>query len=359
MKVLLLTHSGRQDSSSRIRFLQYLPLLRQQDIEVDVSPLLSDKYVLSKISGKSIISYWNLIFLGYWGRVKILFKVKSYDLIIIHKEIFPYVPAFVERLFHLIGVFYIVDYDDATYHNYDNHSNYFVRLLLGKKIDTIMRFAKIVIVGNKYLSLRAELSRASKIEIIPSVVDLDKYKVVKSNHNKRLVVGWIGSPSTGKYLLEIESIYNLLASEFDVRFVAVGCNKETLKNLPIEVLPWSEETEVQLIQSFDVGIMPLSNSLWEKGKCGYKLIQYMACGLPVVASPIGINKQIIENGKNGFLAQEPDEWVGALRQLLNDESLRRFMGENGRKCVEKVYSLQVQSKKFEKIINNALSLKIS
>jgi len=116
------------------------------------------------------------------------------------------------------------------------------------------------------------------------------------------------------------------------------------------VLPWSEETEVQLIQSFDVGIMPLTNSLWEKGKCGYKLIQYMACELPVVASPIGVNKQIIENGKNGFLAQEPDEWVGALRQLLNDESLRRFMGENGRKLVEEEYSLQVQSKKFEKII---------
>jgi glycosyltransferase involved in cell wall biosynthesis len=355
MKVLLLTHSGRQDSSSRIRFLQYLPFFKQQGIQVDVSQLLSDEYVSAIVLGKSKQSLWSLILLSYWNRVKILFKVKNYDLIIIHKEIFPYVPAFVERLFHLIGVFYIVDYDDATYHIYDNHSNYFVRLLLGKKIDAIMRFSNTVIVGNKYLSLRAELSRANKIEIIPSVVDLNKYKVVKSNCNKRLVVGWIGSPSTGKYLLEIESIYNLLASEFDVRFVAVGCNKETLKNLPIEVLPWSEETEVQLIQSFDIGIMPLSNSLWEKGKCGYKLIQYMACGLPVVASPIGINTKIIQNGTNGLLAKDTSEWIKALRQLLNDESLRRNMGENGRKCVEKVYSLQVQSQKLGKIINNALS----
>ena len=350
MKVFLLTHSGRQDSSSRIRFLQYLPFFKQQGIQVDVSQLLSDEYVSAIVLGKSKQSLWSLILLGYWNRVKILFKVKNYDLIIIHKEIFPYIPAFVERLLCFIGIIYIVDYDDATFHNYDKHNNWLVRLLLGKKIDAIMRFSNTVIIGNRYLSSRAQLSGANQIEIIQSVVDLNKYKVVKSNCNKQLVVGWIGSPSTGKYLLEIESIYKLLASEFDVRFVAVGCNKETVKELPIEVLPWSEETEVQLIQSFDVGIMPLTNSLWEKGKCGYKLIQYMACELPVVASPIGVNKQIIENGKNGFLAQEPDEWVGALRQLLNDESLRRFMGENGRKLVEEEYSLQVQSKKFEKII---------
>ena len=355
MKVLLLTHSGRKDSSSRIRLLQYVPSLKQQGIQVDVSSLLSDEYVLSVVLGQSTKSYWRLIFLGYYNRIKILFKVKSYDLIIIHKEIFPYIPAFVERLLHFIGVIYIVDYDDATFHKYDNHKNWLVRFFLGKKIDTVMKYSKVVIIGNKYLFSRAQLSGANQIKIIPSVVDLSRYEAIKSNYNKQLVVGWIGSPSTGKYLLEIESIIKLMIKEFDVRFVAVGCNKETVKKLPIEVLPWSEETEVQLIQTFDIGIMPLSNSIWEKGKCGYKLIQYMACGIPVIASPIGINSKIIKNGINGFLAEDIDKWKQALRNLLNNENLRKYMGENGRKCVEEEYSLQVQSQKFGKIINNILS----
>ena len=355
MKVLILSHAGRQDSSSRIRLLQYIPFFKQQGIQIDVSPLFSDEYISRVVLGRPIQSYWSLILLGYWNRLKILFKVKSYDLIIIHKEIFPYFPAFVERQLCFIGIVYIVDYDDATFHKYDNHNNWLIRILLGKKIDAVMRYSKIVIAGNKYLSSRAQLTGASRIEIIPSVVDLNRYNLAKSDYNKQLVVGWIGSPSTGKYLLEIESIYKMLAGEFDVRFVAVGCNKETVKELPIEVLPWSEETEVKLIQSFDVGIMPLTNSIWEKGKCGYKLIQYMACGLPVVASPIGINKKIIQNGNNGFLAQNTSEWEQALRKLLNDESLRRYLGKNGRKFVEEEYSLQVQSQKLGKIIQSLLT----
>lgn len=352
MKVLFLTHSGRQDSSSRVRLLQYIPFFKQNGIEVDVSSLLSDEYVLSMINGNSIKSYLNLIFFGYWNRIKILFKLKSYDLIIIHKEIFPYFPALVERLIYLMKIAYVVDYDDATFHKYDNHKNWFVRFFLGKKIDRIMKFSNAVIIGNEYLSSRAQLSGANRIEIVPSVVDLNKYKEVKINYNKELVVGWIGSPSTGKYLLEIKSIFKLLKKEFDVRFVFVGCNKDTVKELPVEVCPWSEETEVQLIKSFDIGIMPLKNSLWEKGKCGYKLIQYMACGIPVVASPIGINTQIVQNGTNGFLAKDIIGWEVALRKLLTDESLRRKMGKNGRKRVEEEYSAQVQSKKLIKIINS-------
>jgi len=355
VKVLFLTHSGRQDSSSRVRLLQYIPFLKQNSIQVDVSSLLSDEYVLRMISGNSIKSYWNLILSGYWNRIKILFKLKSYDLIIIHKEIFPYFPPLVERLIYLMKIAYVVDYDDATFHKYDNHKNWFIRLFLGKKIDIIMKLSNVVIIGNKYLSSRAQLSGANRIEIIPSVVDLNKYNDVKSNYGKQLVVGWIGSPSTGKYLLQIKSIFQLLKKEFDVRFVVVGCNKDIVKELPVEVFSWSEETEVQLIKSFDIGIMPLKDSKWEQGKCGYKLIQYMACGIPVVASPIGINTQIVQNGINGFLAEDIIGWEQALRKLLSNESLRRFMGKNGRKRVVEEYSIQVQSKKLIKIINSLLN----
>ena len=352
MKVLLLSRYDRLSASSRQRFLQYLPLMEQQNIHTDVSPLFSDEYLLALYSGKSC---WRLILSGYWTRIKTLFKVRSYDLIWIQIEIFPYIPAFAERLLRFIGVVYIVDYDDAIYHNYDKNPHWLIRALLGKKIDVVMRSSSLVIVGNDYLYGRARSSGASLIELIPTVVDLNRYPAVQSTNNKPIVIGWIGSPSTSKYLLTISSIYKSLLSEFDVRFVAVGGNQETLKGLPIEVLPWSEETEVQLIKSFDIGVMPLTDSPWERGKCGYKLIQYMACGLPVVASPVGVNKQIVENGTNGFLAKEPHEWEQALRKLLNDKRLRRNMGEKGRERVEAKYSMQVQSIKLEKIIRGALN----
>jgi glycosyltransferase involved in cell wall biosynthesis len=347
MKVLLLSRYDKLSASTRQRFLQYLPLMEQQNIHTDVSSLFSDEYLLALYSGKS---RWSLIFSAYWKRIKTLFKARSYDLIWIQMEIFPYVPAFAERLLRFLGVVYIVDYDDAIYHNYDKNPHWLIRALLGKKIDVIMRFSKMVIVGNEYLYGKAQSSGANRIELIPTVVNLNRYTAVQSTNNKPMVIGWIGSPSTSKYLLTISSIYKSLLSEFDVRFVAVGGNQETLKGLPIEVLPWSEETEVQLIKSFDIGIMPLTDSPWERGKCGYKLIQYMACGLPVVASPVGINKQIVENARNGLLAKEPYEWEQALRKLLNDKNLRQSMGKNGRERVEKIYSLQVQSVKLAKII---------
>jgi len=352
IKVLLLSRYDRLGASSRLRFFQYLSFLEQQNIETDISPLFSDKYLLALYSGKS---YWRWILSGYYLRIKTLFKVKSYDLIWIEKEIFPYLPAFMERFLRLIGVILIVDYDDAIYHNYDKNQNWIIRTFLGKKIDTVMRSSSLVIVGNDYLYKKAQLSGANLIELIPTVVDIKRYVFDQSTNSKPLVIGWIGSPATNKYLLAIAPIYKSLLREFDIRLVVVGCNKETFKEesfkgLPIEVIPWSEETEVQLIKSFDIGIMPLTDSPWERGKCGYKLIQYMACGLPVVASPVGVNKQIVENDRNGLLAKEPYEWEQALRKLLNDKNLRQSMGKNGRERVEKIYSLQVQSVKLAKII---------
>ena len=351
MKVLLLSRYDKLGASTRQRFLQYLPFMEQQNIHTDVSSLFSDEYLLALYSGKS---RWSLIFSAYWKRIKTLFKARSYDLIWIQMEIFPYVPAFAERLLRFLGVVYIVDYDDAIYHNYDKNPHWLIRALLGKKIDVIMRFSKMVIVGNEYLYGKAQSSGANRIELIPTVVNLNRYTAVQSTNNKPMVIGWIGSPSTSKYLLSISSIYRSLLSEFDVRFVAVGANQETLKGFPIEVLPWSEETEVKLIQSFDIGIMPLTDTPWERGKCGFKLIQYMACGLPVVASPVGVNKRIVEIGINGFLANDTGEWLESLRKLLKDKNLRTYMGEKGRDAVEKNYSLQVQSTRYIKIIKGLL-----
>jgi len=351
MKVLLLSRYGRLGASSRVRSFQYLPFLELKGWQVDVIPLFPDNYLQAFYSrqprGGQVVA-------GYWRRLKALVWVKKYDLIWIEKEIFPFMPALVERLLTKFGIPYVADYDDALFHRYDCHRSMLIRSFLGHKIDTVMRHATLVVAGNEYLAERAQAAGARRVEIVPSVVDLSLYMVKQQANNPPLVIGWIGSPSSTHCLLDITPIFESLKRDFDVQFVAVGATEEVVRRLPIEVRRWSEENEVKSIQDFDIGIMPLEESPWERGKCGYKLIQYMSCGLPVVASPVGVNKQIIDHGVNGFLARDFHEWEQVLRDLLNDQELRRHMGAKGREKVEANYSLQVQAPRLEELMRGIL-----
>ena len=347
MRVLLLCRYSRLGASSRVRSLQYLPFLESIGWQVKVSPLFTDNYLQSLYSGQSSSGQ---VLTGYWRRIKILVRAAGYDLVWIEKEVLPFMPALPECLLNKGGVQYVVDYDDALFHRYDEHRYWLIRAILGGKIDSVMRNAALVIAGNEYLAERARAAGAQSIVIVPTVVDLMHYKIVHRNRNNPLVVGWIGSPSTSHYLSVIAPVIKSLSNEYNVRFVVVGPGEESVRNLPVEAQSWSEETEVQSIQGFDIGIMPLPDTPWERGKCGYKLIQYMACGLPVVASPVGINNQIIKHGTNGFLARDLHEWEEALRCLLNDQNLRRDMGTKGREIVEARYSLQVQAPRLERLM---------
>jgi len=351
MKVLLLSRYGRLGASSRVRSLQYLPFLESKGWQVEVSPLFSDDYLQSLYSGRSRSLQ---VLAGYWRRLRALSHAGKYDLIWIEKETFPFVPALAEWLLAKAGAPYIVDYDDALFHRYDRHRHWLIRLIMGRKIDSVMRYAALVIAGNEYLAERARAANARRVEVVPTVVDLTRYKIARLGNHNPLVVGWIGSPSTCHYLSKIAPILESLTKEFDVRFIAVGASAESVSGLPMETWPWSEETEVQSIQEFDIGIMPLEDDPWEQGKCGYKLIQYMACGLPVMASPVGVNGQIIEHGVNGFLAQDVNEWEQMLHRLLKDQALRQSMGAEGRKRVEASYSLQVQAPRLEGLMRKML-----
>ncbi len=351
MKILLLSRYGRLGASSRVRLFQYLPFLESKGWKINVSALFSDSYLQALYSdqprGMQVVT-------GYWKRFKVLIQAKKYDLIWIEKESFPFMPVLSEYLLFKAGTPYVVDYDDALFHRYDQHHNRLVRLFCGHKIDAVMKHAALVIAGNEYLADRARMAGAQRVEIIPTVVDLKRYTVTSSTSNEPLIIGWIGSPTTSNYLLTIAPIIKSLVKHFNVRFVAVGASEDILKGLPIDVQSWSESGEVQLIQKFDIGIMPLIDSPWERGKCGYKLIQYMACGLPVVASPIGVNKQIIEHGVNGFLAHDLNEWEQMLSRLLSDHSLRQHMGVKGRTQVESWYSMDVQAPRLEELMASEL-----
>jgi hypothetical protein len=242
-----------------------------------------------------------------------------------------------------------VDYDDAWYHRYDLHQNPFVRRLLGRKIDAVMRHSTTVVAGNDYLAERARHAGARRVEIIPTVVDADRYQPRLDRNNPVPVIGWIGTPQTSRYLMPLLPVFSQLKKQIPFRVIAVGARPDDFTDTVVEVVPWSEDTEVSIIQTFDIGIMPLLDTPWERGKCGYKLIQYMACGIPVVASPVGVNQKIVKHGVNGYLAAD-NGWGAHLIELLRFPDLRQTLGAQGRRDVEAWYSLQVQAPRLVSLI---------
>ncbi|WP_029008240.1 glycosyltransferase family 4 protein [Azospirillum halopraeferens] len=339
MRVLLLSRYARLGSSSRLRYYQFLPELAERGIEVDVSPLLPDAY-LAALYEKGARPM-ELAARSYVTRILSMLTIRRYDLLWIEKELLPWLPFGIERMLLAWGPPYVIDYDDAWFHVYDSHPSALVRAALGTKLDRIMRGAALVTVGNAYLAARALAAGARRVEVFPTVVNLARYgEPSPADVDDRLTVGWIGSPVTARYLDLVRSPLHRLCGEGQIRIVLVGANDNSVPDLAAERPGWREDTEVEEIRAFDVGIMPLSNTRWERGKCGYKLIQYMACGKPVIASPVGVNREIVEHGVNGFLAETPEEWYEAVVALGRDAALRRTMGLAGRRKVEHDYSLQ-------------------
>lgn len=350
MKILLLSRYGELGASSRVRNYQYMPYLEANGFSITVAPLLDNEYLAALYAHKGI-DWWHIC-RSYCKRLSHLLSIRRYDLIWIEKELFPFTPAWAEIFLSHLSTPYIVEYDDATFHRYDMNSNNLVRIFLRNKIDIVMRRSAMVIVGNEYLAERARVAGATRIEYIPSVIDLERYILTSQSRNSIFTVGWIGAPVTAQYLHLVRSALAEVFQGGKGRLVLVGSGQIELKGVPTEFRRWSEKTEIEDLQSFDVGIMPLPDEPWERGKCGYKLIQYMACGKPVVASPVGINKQIVEEKVNGFLATTEDNWINALISLRDDQILRERMGIAGRKKVEANYCLQITAPRLAELLHS-------
>jgi glycosyltransferase involved in cell wall biosynthesis len=259
---------------------------------------------------------------------------------------FSYAPAAFELLAGLGRKKFIYDFDDAVFHTYDKHANPLVRRLLGKKISAVIKSATYVFAGNDYLAAYARKVNRNVI-VLPTVIDLQRYPASATNsRNSVFTLGWIGSPFTVDYLKNIRLALQRFAARRTMKLVLIGSGNVELPGVDVQIREWSEETEVEQIRGFDVGLMPLPNNFWVRGKCGFKIIQYMACGLPVVASPIGANIHLVDHGKTGFLASSQDEWVQYLEQLYNDRNLRQEMGRKGRMKIEEGYCLDKTAPRF-------------
>ena len=352
MRLLMLPRYDALGASSRLRMLQYLPALQGAGIEVEVSPLLDDAYVCDLYAGKVSVTR---VARSYWQRLRRFRSLDQFDVVWMEKEAWPWLPDWLELPLMGGSTRLVVDYDDAVFHRYDANSSPLVRGLLGRKIDAVMRRSNLVTVGNDYLAERARSAGAAQVEWLPTVIDLQRYPVAAPAHdNLPVVVGWIGSPSTAEYLRQVSGALATLQDEGLIRCVAIGARPDQVEGTPFEAIEWQEDTEVQQLQFFDIGIMPLPDEPWERGKCGYKLIQYMACGLPVVASPVGANTEIVTPAVNGILADNTEQWLAALKELAGDPGLRIRMGSEGRRRVEEWYSLQAQAPRLVSMLQDAV-----
>lgn len=351
MKILFLTRFGQQGASSRMRFLEYLPWFESADIECVVSPLFSDAMLLRKYQhgGYRLLKLLS----AYWRRIHVLTGGHHFDLVWIEKEALPWFPAWFERWL-LRRAPYALDFDDAIFHNYDLHRFDWVRRVYGRRIDRLMEGSRLVIAGNHYLADRAVAAGAQRVVVIPTVVDLARYPAKQAHTvTTKPCIVWIGSPSTVQYLLELAEPLAALTRRQPFTLRVIGGGTVTMPGVDVESLPWSADTEAAVIAECDVGIMPLRDTPWEQGKCAYKLIQYMACGLPAVAAPIGANRDVVIEGETGFFVDTAYAWVEKMELLLCDAALRQRFGQAGRARVEAKFCLQRTAPKLVQLLAGA------
>lgn len=347
LKTFFFTKYESKGASSRYRTLQYLEYL-PKEIEYEVLHLFDNEYIeLLYNSKKKPLLKVLVAFISRLFKLILLFNTEA--LFVIENELFPYLPFCFEKVFLSHKKKFVLIYDDAIFHNYDLSNNFYLKLNQNK-IGKLMRLAKNIIVGNKYLKEYAEkwIDEISKISIIPTVVDERNYRTNKmytSLNKRKLNLVWIGSPATVDYLNELKPLFQDNWFIENIKLIIIGAenlfaNYQIEIEIEIESLKWSEERELEMIQLGDIGIMPLPNIPWTKGKCGFKLIQYMMAGLPCIASPVSINSEIILHGKTGYLANNSNEWLLYLKDFRENEKLIKEMGQYAREIALNKYTTQ-------------------
>jgi glycosyltransferase involved in cell wall biosynthesis len=354
LSVLGLSLYGSNAASHRVRLSQFIPGLAAAGIDLHIQSLLSNAYLQRSFSGSTVSI--SQVISDYFRRVYCLLQADRFDLAIVHCELFPFLPGWFERL--LLKIPYIYDFDDAFFLKYSSGRFHLFQPFLGAKANLLMASASAVTAGNNWLACHARKFN-SNVFLLPSVVDTDSFELPVSPRptslNNRFTVGWIGSPSTAPYLQLLVEPLMRLATQRPVRLIVVGASAPNIDGVDVCVQPWSLNHEISIIHQFDVGVMPLPSSPWSLGKCGYKLIQCMAAGIPVVASRIGANLDIVPP-QCGFLADTPEDWLSSLIFLATHVEFRKRMGSVARLWVQQHFSIHSALPILIGTIHRAVSL---
>lgn len=285
-----------------------------------VRPFFSQHYLDKLFAGKSV----NALYLAWRCLIRMFVCLTNWrrDVVWIEGELLPFFPAWIERHLHrFLPKRRIYDFDDAVWFRYQD------RMRLAGKYLSILSDAEKVTAGNDYLAEYVQRA-AAKTVLLPTVVEGDRYMKVQANLEGK-VIGWIGSPTTVFFLENLRPVFQKLAINHDFELHVVGADL-AWPEIKVVNWAWSEATELDRIGHFDIGIMPLDQSEWAKGKCGLKLIQYMAAGVPALASPVGVNTRLIQNSGGGLLVSNETQWLNGLAKLLDEKDLRRSLGRKGR-----------------------------
>lgn len=341
--------------SQRFRVENLTFLLNNIQRNYNLVPFLDDNtwQILYK-EGSLINKIWGILkSFGkrwYW----VLFKAYKYQYIFIHREAAPLGPPIVEwYLSKILHKKIIYDYDDAIWIPNTSNENKIAALVKAFwKVKYICKWSYKISAGNDFLCQFAKTSGAQNIIRIPTVVNTHtRYNVLKEHHNSKVNVGWTGSHSTLKFLDAIIPIIQKLQEKINFNFCVIADKKPDLPLKNWTFYPWNEKTEIEDLLQFDIGIMPLIDDAWSEGKCGFKLIQYLSLGIPAIANPVGVNKQIIEHGINGFLVNNDIEWEQCLETLIANVSMRESMGKNGRNKIINEYSIESIKDKFVELFS--------
>jgi len=346
MRVLALSPVPYEGAGCRFRIAQYVPYLASQDIEVTVAPFY-DREFFSIVYQPGHRARKVMMFLKQAAaRLSTVAGAGRYDAVLIYREAFPIGPPALEMLLRALGRPLVYDFDDAVFlPNTSDANRCLDALKYPQKVATILRRCDEVVAGNEYLARYARQFNPS-VRVIPTAVDTSVY-VPRSDRRpqgSRPTIGWIGTPTTAHYLGMIGSALSAVARTHAFTLRVSGAGRDVaFPGVVVESTPWSLAREVVLFNTCDVGVYPLADDEWSRGKCGFKAIEFMACGVPVVAASVGVNREIIEDGVNGFLASTEGEWVAKLECLLADPALRCRVAAAGRRTVEERYSLRVNA----------------
>lgn len=349
IRVLCLIPHPTLGASGRLRLRQYRPFLRAAGIELTLSPFLDDRAydvlyrpgaLLQKVAG---------VMAGFLRRARDLFRARGYDLVLIHRESAPIGPPVIERLLELMRIAYVYDFDDALFVRHIHPANRrWAWLRPASRTAETTRGARAVITGNAYLAEWAARHNRD-VTIIPTPVDTDLHRPAPRVESGRLVIGWVGSTTTAPYLHLLDEVFAVLADRLDFVIRVIG-GPYSHPRATVEEWPYRIESEPTDIATFDIGILPEPDDAWSRGKGAFKALLYMATGIPVVASAIGVNPSIVVDGVTGYCVSRTCEWIDRIETLARDRALRAKLGEGGRAHVLREHSVAVRAPRLAEVL---------
>lgn len=352
--LFIVPYPEHQAPSQRLKFEQYYKHFREEGITVIQRPFVSPAFWKIIYKKGFFLAKIYYAMAGYAHRIRDLFRLHKYDMVYVHLWVTPFGPPLFEWLYRKRARAIVYDIDDLVYLSEAKSSvNPFASLLKGRKKPIfLMKKADHVITCTPYLDKFVRQFNTHTTDI-SSTIDTDLYRPRKdySLSSDEMVLGWSGSHSTSKYLYLLGPVFQRLREEkIPFRLLVMGDPGFNLPGINVEALPWKEEYEVEVISRFDIGLYPLPDERWVYGKSGLKALQYMAAGIPTIATAIGTNFRIIKDGYNGFLVHTAEEWYQRIRELYTDTELRTKIGLHAAETVEKHYSIRQNKQTYLSII---------